>query len=123
MAASEDEFERTARHPAATVSWAHDTLGLSFGDLGAVLHADERTVRRWRGEEVVPRARHHANLKALVDLRRVLEDVFERREEMVEWLNTPLRAFRGRPPVTMLRQGHLKDVVEVLATMESGAFV
>lgn len=123
MPASVDTAERTARPAAAAVSWAHDTLGLSFRDLGAVLHAHEGTVRRWRGTGVIPRARFHVKLAALHDLRDVLGEVFEAREEIVEWLDTPLAVFRGRSPVTMLRQGCLEDVVDVLAAMESGVYV
>lgn len=123
MTVAELKRQHTTKHVAQTVAWAHDTLALSFGEIGAALDADERTVRRWRGAEVAPRARHQASLEALVDLRHLLEEVFERPEEATEWLNTPIKAFRGHPPVAMLRRGRLKDVVEVLATMESGAFI
>jgi uncharacterized protein (DUF2384 family) len=111
------------RHTAETVAWAHDTLALSFGEIAAAVEADERTVRRWRGAEVAPRARHQASLEALVDLRHLLEEVFESREQAAEWLHTPIKAFRGHPPIVLIRRGRLRDVVEVLATMESGAFV
>ncbi len=110
-------------HAAQTVAWAHDTLALSFGEIGTAVDADERTVRRWRGSEVAPRARHQASLEALVDLRHLLGEVFANQPEAIEWLNTPLKAFRGHPPLTMIRRGRLKDVVEVLATMESGAYL
>ena len=33
-----------------------------------------------------------------------------------------LKAFQRRPALTMIRRGRLKDVVEVIATMESGAW-
>ena len=123
MAVAALKRRQATRHAADTVAWAHDVLALSFGEIGAAVDADERTVRRWRGSEVAPRARHQASLEALVDLRHLLEEVFETPKAAAEWLNTPIKAFRGHPPVTMLRRGRLKDVVEVLATMESGAFV
>lgn len=123
MTVAEIKRRRATKHVAETVAWAHDTLALSFGEIGAALEADERTVRRWRGAEVAPRARHQASLEALVDLRHLLDEVFESREQATDWLHTPIKAFRGHPPITMIRRGRLKDVVEVLATMEAGAFV
>lgn len=122
-AAAGIKHERITRHAAETVAWAHDTLALTFGEIAAAVDADERTVRRWRGAEVAPRARHQASLDALVDLRHLFEQVFANRKDAVEWLTTPIKAFRGHPPITMIRRGRLQDVVDVLATMESGAFV
>lgn len=123
MAVPNLKRDRTTRHAADTVAWAHDALELTFGEIGLVVDADERTVRRWREAEVAPRARHQASLDALVELRHLLGELFESPEAAAEWLNRPIRAFRGQPPVAMIRRGRLKDVVEVLATMESGAFV
>ena len=123
MAVAALKRQHATRHAADTVAWAHDTLALSFEEIGAVVEADERTVRRWRGAEVAPRVRHQASLAALVDLRHVLSEVFERQADATEWLHTPIKAFRGHPPIEMIRRGRIKDVVEVLATMESGAFV
>ncbi len=108
---------------AATVAWANETLALTFGEIGAVVDADERTVRRWRGSEVAPRTRHQASLEALVDLRHLLEQVFETREAAAVWLETPLRGLGGHTPLARLRRGRLQEVVDVLATMEAGAFV
>ena len=108
---------------ASTVAWANETLALTFGEIGAVVDADERTVRRWRGSEVAPRTRHQASIEALVDLRHLLEQVFPSRDEATTWLETPLRGLRGHTPLSRLRRGRLQEVVDVLATMESGAFV
>ena len=123
MAVPNLKHERLTRHAAQTIAWVHDALALSFGEIGAVVDADERTVRRWRGAEVTPRARHQATLETFVDLRHLLGEVFANQQEAIEWLNTPLKAFRGHPALTMIRRGRLKDVVEVLATMESGAYL
>jgi hypothetical protein len=118
------ERQARARERAArTVEWAHSRLALSFGEIGAVVDADERSVRRWRSQEVAPQARHQARLETLDDLRFRLEQVFETREHLVDWLDTSLKAFRGQSPATMLRRGPVTDVIGVLATMESGAFV
>lgn len=122
MAVAERQL-RIREQAARTVSWAHGTLALSFGEIAAAVDADERTVRRWRGKEVAPQARHQASLEALDDLRHLVETVFETPAQLAEWLDTPLKAFRGQSPAAMLRRGRVKDVVGVLATMESGAFV
>jgi len=61
---------------AATVTWANEDLALTFEEIGVVVAADERTVRRWRSSEVAPRARHQASLAAFVDLRHLLGEVF-----------------------------------------------
>ena len=39
---------------AATVTWANEDLALTFEEIGVVVAADERTVRRWRSSEVAP---------------------------------------------------------------------
>lgn len=123
MAVATRKRQHDTKLAAATVRWANETLALTFPEIGAVVAADERTVRRWRGSEVAPRARHQASLEALVDLRHLIEEVFERPEDAAAWLETPLRAFRGHTPLSRLRQGRLQEVVDVLATMEAGAFV
>lgn len=123
MVLAELKRNGATKHAAETVSWAHDALSLSFEEIGTVVEADERTVRRWRGEETAPRARHQASLEAFVDLRHLLDEVFESPQEATAWLHTGIKAFRGHPPIKRIREGRIKDVVGVLATMESGAFV
>lgn len=122
-----DPIARKRQHDtkvaAATVAWANETLALTFGEIGAAVDADERTVRRWRGSEVAPRARHQASLEALVDLRHLLEQVFATPAAAATWLETPLRGLGGHTPLGRLRRGRLQEVVDVLATMASGAFV
>ena len=123
MTVAERKRQHDIRLAASTVAWANEALSLTFEEIGAVVAADERTVRRWRGSEVAPRARHQASLEAFVDLRHLLGEVFERSQDATEWLHTPLRALRGHTPLSRIRQGRLQEVVDVLATMESGAFL
>lgn len=106
-----------------TVAWAHDVLALGYREIGAVVEADERTVRRWEGREVLPRARHRVRLGAFRELEHLLKAVFDSKEEANEWLHSPLPAFRGRSPMAVIRSGQLGKVVEVLATIESGAYL
>ena len=123
MTIADRKRQHDTKLAAATVAWANETLALTFGEIGAVVAADERTVRRWRGSEVAPRARHQASLEALIDLRHLLEAVFPNRDAATGWLETPLRGLGGHTPLSRLRRGRLQEVVDVLATMESGAFV
>ncbi len=123
MPAAARKRQHDTKLAATTVAWANETLALTFGEIGAVIGADERTVRRWRGSEVAPRARHQARLEALVDLRHLLEEVFPSRDDAAAWLETPLRGLGGHTPLSRIRRGRLQEVVDVLATMESGAFV
>jgi hypothetical protein len=108
---------------AEAVAWAHEALALGYGEIGAAVEADERTVRRWEAREVLPRGRHRARLEELRELRHLLAAVFERKAEADAWLHASVPAFRGRTPISLVRQGRLETVIDVLATMEAGAFL
>lgn len=118
---SPTELEKRAA--AEAVAWAHDTLELGYSEIGMAVEADERTVRRWEGRKVVPRGRHREKLEQLRELRHLLRAVFESKPEADEWLHTSVPAFRGRTPISLIRQGRLEAVIDVLATMEAGAFL
>lgn len=108
---------------AEAVAWAHETLDLGYSEIGVAVEADERTVRRWQDCEVRPRAQHRAKLEQLRELRHLLKEVFDLQAEADAWLRSSVRAFRGRTPMSLIRQGKLDLIIEVLATMESGALV
>jgi putative toxin-antitoxin system antitoxin component (TIGR02293 family) len=116
-------LELAKKAAAETITWAHDRLALGYTDLGRALDANERTVRRWQGREVAPRGAHRERLERLGELRHLLREVFESGQEADEWLHSPVRTFRGRTPISMIRQGNLNAVVEALATIESGAYL
>jgi uncharacterized protein (DUF2384 family) len=111
------------RAAAETVSWAHDDLALAYSEIGRALRADERTVRRWRSREVAPRGEHRERLEELRELRHLLLAVFATWSEAGEWLHTSLPAFRGRTPISVIRQGRIGPVIELLATIEAGAYL
>ena len=108
---------------AEAVAWAHDALELGYGEIGLAVEADERTVRRWHRRTVVPRGHHREKLEQLRELRHLLRSVFEDDAEADAWLHGSVAAFRGRTPISLVRQGRLGAVIEVLATMEAGAFL
>jgi putative toxin-antitoxin system antitoxin component (TIGR02293 family) len=105
-----------------TLSWAHDEVGLTFEQIGGILDVSERTLRRWRREQQVPRARQKERIEDLAELRFVLMDVFPEEEARMQWLHSPSRLLRGRTPVSLLRRRQVARVVSALATLESGAF-
>jgi hypothetical protein len=63
------------------------------------------------------------NLQALGERGHLLLTEAESKAEADEWVQTPAPAFWGRTPISLIRGGRLDHVVEVLATMESGAFL
>ena len=111
------------KRAAETIAWAHAQLALAYSEIGAAVDADERTVRRWEGREVAPQARHQEKLESLQELRHLLGVVFETKAEADEWMHSSVPAFRGRSPQAMIRRGKLQEVIDVLATIESGAFL
>jgi len=115
------ELERAAA--AATIAWARDELALVYREIGQAVDADERTVRRWVGKEISPKGRHREKIEELRELRHLLAAVFESPEEAEKWLHTSVRAFRGRTPLSVIREGQVQEVIGVLATIESGAYL
>jgi uncharacterized protein (DUF2384 family) len=106
-----------------TVAWAHDGLDLAYREIGHAVQADERTVRRWAGREIAPRGRHRRKLAELRELRHLLGVLFASDAEIRSWLHTPLRALHGRTPIAQVRAGGTGAVVEILATVEAGAYL
>lgn len=104
------------------LTWAHDEIGLTYDQIGSVLEVSERTLRRWRSHDHAPRARQRELIEDLRELRHVLADVFPDPALRQQWLHSPEPMLRGRTPISSLRAGRVARVVEVLATLESGAF-
>lgn len=108
---------------AQAVAWAHETLELAYTEIGAAVDADERTVRRWQEQGVAPRGRHQDKLEEILELRHLLSALFPTPAEANAWLHASVPAFRGRTPMSVIRRGKIDRVIDVLATMETGAFL
>lgn len=108
---------------ARTVEWARDWLELSNSEIGTAVGAAGRTVTRWAHRTALPRPTHRARIEKLNELRHLLDTVFDGPEAAQEWLHTPVPAFRGRTPHSLVRRGQLDKVMGTLAALESGAFV
>lgn len=108
---------------AEAVDWVRDQLDISYVDIGAAVKADERTVRRWKDERVVPRGSHRDKIEQLSELRHLLMAVFGTGDAAAVWMKTPLPALRGRTPGAVFREGRVAKLIDMLATIESGAFI
>jgi len=108
----------------SVIAWAHDTLGLTYEEIGGTIGATGRTVLRWRDRRHAPQRRNEAQIEKLDELRFWLETVFaEDREAADAWLRTRLLELRGKTPLVMVKRSDLDAVIEMLATYEVGAFV
>jgi uncharacterized protein (DUF2384 family) len=118
MATAEIELEAIDE----TLNWAHDEVGLTFDQIGGLLDVSERTLRRWRHDGHVPRARQKERIEDLRELQHLLREVFPEPRGRAQWLHSPSGLLRGRSPISLLRAGKVSRVVGALATLESGAF-
>jgi uncharacterized protein (DUF2384 family) len=105
-----------------TLNWAHDEVGLTYDQIGGILAVSERTLRRWRHEQQVPRPRQKERIEDLRELKHVLREVFPEPGARELWLHSPSGLLRGRTPISLLRRGQVSRVASALATLESGAF-
>lgn len=106
-----------------TLQGAQEELGFTYEQLGAALHVSERTLRRWRYHAHRPQDRHRLRIENLRELLHVLRALFPGDADRQEWLHTPNPHLRGRSPISLIRSGRIGPVLELLATLEAGAFV
>jgi putative toxin-antitoxin system antitoxin component (TIGR02293 family) len=116
-----DLLERSKN--AEVITWAHDELGIGYKEIGRVVRASERTVLRWKGRETLASQRHRARLQGLNRLKHLLSRVFQEPRGAHEWLHSPVPVLGGRTPISYLREGKLRPVLEVLASFDAGVFV
>jgi uncharacterized protein (DUF2384 family) len=105
-----------------TLSWAHNDVGLTYDQISGILAVSERTLRRWRKEQQVPRPQVRERIEDLRELRYLLLEVFPEEAARTQWLHSPSGLLRGRTPISLLRRKQVSRVASALATLESGAF-
>lgn len=107
----------------STINWANKYLELNLTEISRVIGVSRRTLTRWRNEKNVPSQRHRERIEKIRVLRHLLDRVFENRQAALEWLHSSVPMLRGRSPASLLREGRIDEVIEVLAGFESGAFI
>jgi len=118
MSTSELKF----RVAESTTEWAQDKLDLSIVDIAEVLGISRRTIQRWQQKQNVPSRTHLEQLEKLNELRFLLESVFKDYDTALKWLWSPSPFFKGRTPISLLRKAEIDPVLEILASIESGAY-
>lgn len=109
---------------AETVEWAHDFLGLTWEEVGAMLGTTGRTAQRWRDLEAVPSRENEERLDGVDELRFWMRTVFGGDDAAAqEWLHTRLLELRGKTPLHTIKAGRWEKITEFLATFDSGAFI
>lgn len=109
----------------AVIEWAHNVLGLTYPEIAGVIGTTERTIYRWRDQQVSPSPEFHEKLDRLGELRFWLETVFQDDPKKADrWIATGrILALDGQTPLSWIRRGRLDRVIEILASYHNGAFV
>jgi putative toxin-antitoxin system antitoxin component (TIGR02293 family) len=93
-----------------------DTTGVA-----RILSKDAKTVRRWLASEAAPRWEVKETVLALNVVLERLADVVEP-GSAEEWLFTPVPALENRRPVDLIRDGHYREVLDLIDAMGEGVF-
>ena len=96
---------------------AEDGPDLLVQAIRAALGVGGRTAGRWEEDRAPVRGEESR------ELRHLLGTVFEHEQDAYAWLHAPVPAFRGRSPISWIREGKAGRVIEALATLASGAFL
>lgn len=105
-----------------TIDWFHDELGISYQVLAAALDVTRGTLKEWRDQNYLPQPDNYEQVMLLQQIKFLLERLFENPEQMLEFLYAPTGELEGKPPFSLLKKGALGELVELLATLETGAF-
>jgi hypothetical protein len=92
---------------------------LSIAEIGAITGVGDRAVQKWAQGASRPEG---ASRERLLELKYVIEqlsDVYD--DEGIEiWLHARQRAFEGRPPLDLLRQGRFEEVLHIIERLAGG---
>lgn len=105
------------------ITSAHEAFGIEYTTMGKLAKVDRRTVLRWKERSNAPSTAARKNLQPLLQLTRLLQEVFRSEADAREWLHSSVPALRDQMPVDLLREGKVRPVIGVLATYQSGAFL
>jgi len=105
-----------------TVEWAQTELELTAQEVAQAIGANRKTVARWREGQSAPSPEHRRHLERLNQLRYLLETSFRSPEARRRWLHTPAPGLGGRIPYLVITEGDLDRILNLLSTLEAGAF-
>jgi hypothetical protein len=92
---------------------------LSIAEIGEITGVGDRAVQKWAQGASKPEG---ASRERLLELKYVIEqltDVYD--DEGIEiWLHARQRAFGGRPPLELLREGRFEEVLQVIERLAGG---
>jgi putative toxin-antitoxin system antitoxin component (TIGR02293 family) len=106
---------------------AVDVLELDVSDVATLLATSAKSVRRYRAD--VATARLHRDqverMTLVIGIYESLRDIFGGSQIAIEWLRRPNRIFGDRAPLDRLRDGSIRDLIDVqhyLAANDGGVW-
>jgi len=106
-----------------TLNKYKEEYGWDNADIAAALQVDRRTVQRYSSGDSYPTRRVRTNIAALREISILLDEIFSDQADSIRWLNTTVSLLKGRRPIDLIQKGKLDEVISVLATFQSGAYL
>ena len=117
------ERSRLETTPGRAVEALEGGMGLSRGELAAVLGASAGTVERWRTGQTYPQHEARERLADLLALEGRLGETFGDPVARRAWLRADDPYLGGLTPLGALRAGRADRVRAALEALDSGVFV
>ncbi len=99
---------------------AKEIFEFTWPEVAHVFNATERTIHRWRKGESKPFPAYQKRLQQMDDLLDLMNEFFQNREYIRDWLHKKVPALQNRRPINMLKQGRIEEVYEVLGRAVDG---
>jgi uncharacterized protein (DUF2384 family) len=106
-----------------TLNKYKEVYGWDNADIAAALQVDRRTVQRYSSGDSYPTRRVRNNIADLREISILLDEIFSDQTDSIRWLNTTVALLKGRRPIDLIQKGKLDEVISVLATFQSGAYL
>ncbi len=91
-------------------------LGISLKAFSKVLEKDYRALHKTPHSENIQK--DLATYKRIIE---ILYDLFEKKEDINIWLNSPSVDFGDRTPMSVIKEGHAKAVLNLLKDVQTGS--
>lgn len=107
---------------AARLDKIRDRGGIQSRDVAQLLDTTPQTISRWRTGKVSPQRQGLGRLLTLEWLIGELAEFYSPEEARL-WLFAPHRLLGGERPADRIQNGHVDDVLALIAQLSDGAFV